>query len=60
MDAAAGPHDARSLFDRICMLRELYARRGPRDREGVISISDAIEAAIERLTETDSPSASTA
>jgi hypothetical protein len=60
MDAHAGPHDARSLFDRLCMLRELYARRGARDRESVISITDAINAAVELLTQTDSPSASTA
>lgn len=32
----------RQLFERFCMLRDLYRRRGPRDRAGIMSIEDAI------------------
>ncbi len=39
------PAEHRLLFERLCLLRELYQRRGSRDREGSISIADAITAA---------------
>ncbi len=39
------PAEQRLLFERLCLLRELYQRRGPRDRESSISIGDAISAA---------------
>ena len=39
------PAEQRLLFERLCLLRELYQRRGPRDREASISIDDAISAA---------------
>ena len=39
------PAEQRLLFERLCLLRELYQRRGPRDREASISIEDAISAA---------------
>jgi hypothetical protein len=40
-DMTAHAHD-RQLFERFCMLRDLYRRRGPRDRAGIMSIEDAI------------------
>ena len=39
------PAEQRLLFERLCLLRELYQRRGPRDREASISVKDAISAA---------------
>ena len=39
------PAEQRLLFERLCLLRELYQRRGPRDREASITIGDAISAA---------------
>ncbi len=39
------PAEQRLLFERLCLLRELYQRRGSRDREGSISIADVISAA---------------
>jgi hypothetical protein len=39
------PAEQRLLFERLCLLRELYQRRGPRDRDSSISIGDAINAA---------------
>jgi hypothetical protein len=39
------PAEQRLLFERLCLLRELYQRRGPRDRVASISIGDAISAA---------------
>ena len=39
------PAEQRLLFERLCLLRELYQRRGPRDREASMSIGDAISAA---------------
>ena len=38
----ATPIDHRDLFERLCLLRALYARRGPRDTSAVISVSAAI------------------
>ena len=38
----ATPRDQHRLFDWLCMLRALYARRGPRDRVGIISTQDVI------------------
>ena len=38
----ATPRDQHRLLDRLCMLRALYARRGPRDRVGIISTDDVI------------------
>jgi hypothetical protein len=32
----------RQLFERLCMLRDLYRQRGRRDRAGIMSIGDAI------------------
>lgn len=32
----------RLLFDRLCLYRELYLRRGPQDRLAVISVSAAL------------------
>lgn len=32
----------RHLFERLCFYRALYARRGPRDRTGVVTITEAI------------------
>jgi hypothetical protein len=40
-DMTAHAHD-RQLFERFCMLRDLYRRRGPRDRAGIMSIEDAV------------------
>ena len=37
----AHAHD-RQLFERFCMLRDLYRRRGRRDRAAIMSIEDAI------------------
>lgn len=45
MDAPATDH--RRLFERLCLLRSLYARRGPRDRVGVISLAEALRYAEE-------------
>lgn len=39
------PAEQRLLFERLCLLRELYQRRGPRDRQASISVNDAISAA---------------
>lgn len=39
------PAEQRLLFERLCLLRELYQRRGPQDREGSTSIGDAMSAA---------------
>ena len=39
------PAEQRLLFERLCLLRELYQRRGLRDREASITIGDAIGAA---------------
>ena len=41
----ATPAEHRLLFERLCLLRELYQRHGPRDREASISVKDAISAA---------------
>lgn len=30
------------LFERFCMLRDLYRQRGRRDRDAIMSIEDAI------------------
>jgi len=38
----ASPTDDRLLFERLCLLRALYARRGPRDAAPVISVADAV------------------
>ena len=35
-------NDRRWLFEHLCLLRALYARRGPQDRAGVISVDDAV------------------
>jgi hypothetical protein len=32
----------RSLFERLCLYRQLYARRGPQDRMAVITVADVI------------------
>jgi hypothetical protein len=40
-DMTAHPRD-RQLFERFCVLRDLYRQRGPRDRAGIMSIEDAI------------------
>lgn len=48
MDAA---RNDRTLFERLCLLRELYARRGEQDRGGVISLTDAMRFAEARLAE---------
>jgi hypothetical protein len=47
------PAEHRLLFERLCLLRELYQRRGPRDREASISIGDAISAAEMALAAAD-------
>jgi hypothetical protein len=39
------PAEQRLLFERLCLLRELYQRRGSRDREASTTIGDAISAA---------------
>jgi hypothetical protein len=38
-------HDDRSLFERLCLLRALYARRGEQDRLGVTSLVEAMRRA---------------
>lgn len=38
----ATPADRQSLFERLCLLRALYARRGSRDRDGAMSIAEAL------------------
>ncbi|MGH2444525.1 MAG: hypothetical protein ACRDGD_00570 [Candidatus Limnocylindria bacterium] len=38
----ATPIDEPRLFERLCLLRALYARRGPRDRDAVMSVADAL------------------
>ena len=35
----------RQLFERFCMLRDLYRQRGPRARAGSMAIGDAIRCA---------------
>lgn len=35
----------RLLFERLCLLRALYRRRGPRDRYASISVGDVVNAA---------------
>jgi hypothetical protein len=40
-DMTAHAND-RQLFERFCMLRDLYRQRGPRDRAGIMSIEDAV------------------
>jgi hypothetical protein len=40
MDGHPGPD--RALFERICLLRALYARRGPLDAATVMSVEGAI------------------
>lgn len=40
MNATRG--DDRRLFERLCLLRALYARRGRRDVEAVMSVMDAV------------------
>lgn len=35
----------RHLFERLCFYRALYARRGPQDRTGVVTIAEAIRSA---------------
>lgn len=47
MDQSFGSR--KDLFDRLCLLRQLYARRGPRDRAGVISVDAVIRYAEELL-----------
>jgi hypothetical protein len=47
------PAEQRLLFERLCLLRELYQRRGSRDREASISIGDAIIAAEMALAAAD-------
>jgi hypothetical protein len=49
-------HDDRSLFERLCLLRALYARRGDRDRLGVTSLLEAMRHA-EVLLARSEPSA---
>lgn len=36
------PDDPRSLFERLCLLRALYERRGDQDRESVLSVEEAV------------------
>lgn len=40
----ATPADRQSLFERLCLLRALYARRGnrDRDRDGAMTIAEAM------------------
>jgi hypothetical protein len=35
----------RRRFEQLCLLRSLYARRGPRDRLSVMTVDDAIRLA---------------
>jgi hypothetical protein len=39
---AARRGDDRRYFERLCALRELYLRRGPRDRVTVLRLDDAV------------------
>ena len=32
----------RILFERLCLYRELYARRGPQDRASTMTVAEAI------------------
>lgn len=32
----------RELFERLCVLRDLYRRRGRRDRTSIMAIEDAV------------------
>ena len=64
-DAATGDdrdmdtdHDDHSRFERLCLLRALYARRGERDRLSVISLDDAMRIATSALLEPDPTSTS--
>lgn len=43
MDPTPGDH--RRFFERLCLLRELYERRGSLDREPVISVDEAVRLA---------------
>ena len=49
-DMNATPNDDRRLFERLCLLRALYGRRGPRDSVSVMSVSAAIGYAQALLT----------
>ena len=53
-------HHDRALFDRLCMLRALYAQRGDRDTVSCISIADVIRHAEALLSDPPRPSASPA
>ena len=32
----------RTLFERLCLYRQLYARRGPQDRLPVVTVAEAM------------------
>jgi hypothetical protein len=42
MRSMNAPSADRLLFERLCELRALYAQRGRKDRDGVISVERAI------------------
>jgi hypothetical protein len=41
--------DQRRRFEQLCLYRDLYARRGPRDSQGVIAPDEVIRYAEELL-----------
>jgi hypothetical protein len=41
------------LFERLCLYRAIYERRGPLDSTSVISIQDAIRWAVELMSDAE-------
>lgn len=41
------------LFERLCLYRAIYERRGPLDSTSVISIDDAIRWAVELISDVE-------
>ncbi len=41
------------LFERLCLYRAIYERRGPLDSTSVISIEDAIRWAVELMSDVE-------
>lgn len=52
-------HERRVMFDRLCTLRDRYARLGSRDRRGVITIAQMIAQAEQMLIQAEQLDAST-
>ena len=46
-------HRNDQLFERLCLYRAIYERRGPVDSTSVISIEDAIRWAVELISDVE-------